>query len=87
VVAGDAGARDDLEDGAGVSPPDLLDRLLRAGLAGAELVAHARIGAHHILKTRFRGAVTYVVQARWVEDATGRWRIRDLEVVGAEPGR
>ena len=38
---------------------------------GFELVAHARIGAHHIFKTKFMGPTTLVVQARWA-DRVGR---------------
>ena len=53
---------------------------------GFELVAHARIGAHHIFKTKFLGPTTLVVQARWAEDPGGPWRIREAEVARVEGG-
>ena len=59
----------DLAPGAEVTPPDLLEWLMARQFRGSELVAHARIGAHHIFKTKFVGATTVVVQARWVGDA------------------
>jgi hypothetical protein len=89
VVARDPRAREDVAPGAQLAPPDLLDRLLGATLEAAELVAHARLGAHHVYKTRFNGPVTFVVQARWAAEGDGRWRIREAEVArvaGDVPG-
>lgn len=87
LLARDVRARDDLVPGASVEPPDLLERLLAGGFHAFELVAHARIGAHHILKTKLVGPVTLVVQARWAADADGAWRIREVELVRIEdPG-
>jgi hypothetical protein len=83
VVAGDPRAREDVAPDARLAPPDLLERLLGATFEAAELVAHARLGAHHVYKTRFGGPVTLVVQARWVADAAGQWRIREAELVPA----
>ena len=84
IVGHDAGAREDLAPGAEITPPDLVAWLVGRGFREFELVAHARIGAHHIFKTKFVGATTIVVQARWAADATGRWLIREAEVVRAE---
>ena len=80
VVAGDRSALTDLVPGAGIEPPDLFDRLLGGGLRGFELVAHARIGAHHLVKTRYAGPSTLVVQERWVRGADGRWRVHEAEL-------
>jgi hypothetical protein len=79
LLAGDPGARDDLA-------PDLLDRLLAGRFRSFEVVAHARIGAHHVLKTRYVGPAVLVVQARWVADPAGRWRIHDAEIARVGPG-
>jgi hypothetical protein len=88
VVAADPAARADLAPGSAVDPPDLLDRLLGGRFSGFELVAHARIGAHHVLKTRYAGPTTMVVQARWVQDADAdrRWRIHEAEIARVAPG-
>jgi hypothetical protein len=89
IVRGDGQAREDLAAGAGLAPADLLERLVAAGFREFELVAHARIGAHHVYKIRFAGPATVVVQARWAADPDGRWRIREAEVArveGALPG-
>jgi hypothetical protein len=86
VIAGDASARADLAAGAAVAPADLFERLLEAPLTGFELVAHARIGAHHIFKTRYRGSTTLVVQARWVRDPDGYWRAHDVELARVDAG-
>ena len=86
VVAADPEARADLAPGSAVDPLDLLDRLLRGRFSGFELVAHARIGAHHVLKTRYDGPTTMVVQARWVQDADRRWRIHEAEIARVAPG-
>jgi hypothetical protein len=86
IVARDVRARDDLVPGAEVAPPDLVEQLLAQPFAGFELVAHARIGAHHIFKTKFVGPTTLVVQARWATEADGSWRIRDAEVTRVEGG-
>ena len=86
VVGQDARAREDLAPGADVTPPDLVEWLLGQVFKGFEMVAHARIGAHHIFKTRFVGPTTLVVQARWVAEAGGRWRIREVEVARMEGG-
>ncbi len=80
IVAGDAGARADLAPGAAIAPPDLFDQLLGTRFRGFELVAHARIGAYHIYKTKYLGPPTLVVQARWVRDADGRWRLHEAEL-------
>jgi hypothetical protein len=86
IVGRDARAREDLAPGAEVTPPDLVEWLLEQPFSRFELVAHARIGAHHILKTKFVGATTLVVQARWAAEAGGRWCIREAEVARAEGG-
>jgi hypothetical protein len=85
IVRRDPRAMDDLAPGAEVAPPDLLQWLLGHSFLGFELVAHARIGAHHVFKTKFVGAATtLVVQARWVADGDGRWSIREAEVTRVE---
>jgi hypothetical protein len=84
VLGRDPRARDDVETGAEVTPPDLVDWLLGQTFHTFELVAHARIGSHHVFKTKFVGPTTLVVQARWVADAGGRWRIREAEVARVE---
>ena len=86
VVGRDPRAREDLAPGADVTPPDLVEWLLGHPFTGFELVAHARIGAHHIFKTKFVGSTTLVVQARWAAEASGRWRIREAEVARVEGG-
>ena len=89
IVGRDVRVREDLAPGAEVAPPNLLEWLLDRSFRGFELVAHARIGAHHIFKTKFMGPTTLVVQARWAAEAGGRWRIREAEVArveGAPPG-
>jgi hypothetical protein len=80
IVAGDAGARADVAAGAVIEPADLLDRLLDARFHGFELVAHARIGAYHIFKTRYAGPTSVVVQARWVPAAGGGWQVAEAAV-------
>ena len=80
VVAGDIGARADLAPGAEIEPGDLFERLLSGEFSRFELVAHARIGAHHILKTKYVGSTTVVVQTRWVQDPDGCWRIHEAEL-------
>ncbi len=90
VLTRDSAARDDLAPGAELSPPDLLDRLLQADFETFDLVAHAKIGAHHVFKTKLVGPILVVVQARWAEDPDGRWRIREAEISRTEvlaPGR
>ena len=84
VVMRDPAARGDIASGAELSPPDLLERLLGGRFETFDLVAHAKIGAHHVFKTRLAGSVLVVVQARWAEDPDGRWRIREAEVVRTE---
>jgi hypothetical protein len=84
VVRRDPQAREDLAPGADVTPPHLVEWLLGHPFKGFELVAHARIGAHHIFKTKFVGPTTLVVQARWAAEAGGRWRIREAEVTRVE---
>jgi hypothetical protein len=84
VAGRDRRAFEDLAPGAEVTPRDLLEWLMGCQFGDAELVGHARIGAHHIFKTKFVGATTIVVQARWAADATGRWLIREAEVVRVE---
>jgi hypothetical protein len=79
-------ARDDLAPGAELTPPDLLERLGRTRFEGFELVAHAKIGVHHVFKTKFVGPTVIVVQARWAREAGGRWRIREAEIVRTEVG-
>lgn len=80
VVAGAAGVLADLAPGAAIDPPDLFERLRAARPHGFELVAHARIGAQHIVKTKYLGPRTLVVQERWVRDADGRWRVHEAEL-------
>jgi hypothetical protein len=87
VAARDRRALADLAPGAAVDPPDLFDRLLAASFTGFELVAHARIGAHHLLKTKYLGPTTIVVQARWVEDPGRSWRIHEVEIARVAGGR
>jgi hypothetical protein len=84
IVGRDARVQEDLAPGAEVAPPDLLEWLLDRQFGGFELVAHARIGAHHIFKTKFIGPTTLVVQARWAAEAGGRWCIREAEVARVE---
>ena len=84
VVRRDGRAREDLAPGAEVAPSDLLEWLMARQFRGFELVAHARIGAHHIFKTKFVGPTTLVVQARWAAEADGRWCIREAEVARVE---
>jgi hypothetical protein len=86
IVGRDARAREDLVPGAEVRPPDLVEWLLARSFSGFELVAHARIGAHHIFKTKFVGPTTLVVQARWATEAGGPWRIREAEIARVEGG-
>ena len=84
ITGRDRAALADLAPGAEVTPPDLLEWLMGSRFRAAELVAHARIGSHHVLKTKFVGATTVVVQARWVADGAGRWLIREAEVARVE---
>lgn len=84
IAGRDRSALEDLAPGAEVTPPDLLEWLMGCRFRAAELVAHARIGTHHVLKTKFVGATTVVVQARWVADDAGRWLIREAEVARVE---
>ncbi len=80
VVAGDAGVRADLAPDAILEPVHLYDRLLDARFRGFEVVAHARVGAHHIFKTRYLGPTIFVVQERWVRSVDGQWRIHEAEL-------
>ena len=80
VLRRDVRARDDLAPDAELQPADLLERLLQAEFRGFELVAHARIGTHHIFKTRYVGPLTMVVQARWVQGPGGGWEIHEAEI-------
>ena len=84
IVGRDARAGEDLAPGAEITPPDLVEWLVGRDFREFELVAHARIGAHHIFKTKFVGPTTLVVQARWAADAAGRWLIREAEVARVE---
>lgn len=84
IVNRDRQALADVAPGAEVAPPDLIEWLMGCEFRGAELVAHARIGTHHIFKTKFVGTTTVVVQARWVADAAGRWRVAEAEVARVE---
>ena len=89
IVGRDARAVEDLAPGAEITPPELVEWLVAREFREFELVAHARIGAHHIFKTKFVGPTTLVVQARWAAAADGRWLIREAEVArvdGAPPG-
>jgi hypothetical protein len=86
VLARDPAARADLDGGAEVEPADLFERLLEGGFRRFELVAHARIGAHHVFKTKYVGPTTMVVQARWVRDPEGRWRIHEAELARVAAG-
>ena len=86
IVRRDARAREDLGPGAEVMPPDLVEWLLGLSFASFELVAHARIGAHHIFKTKFVGPTTLVVQARWAAETGGPWCIREAEVARVAGG-
>jgi hypothetical protein len=80
VVAGDAAIRTVLMPEAPIEPGDLYDRLLAGPFRRFELVAHARVGAHHIFKTRYVGPTTLVVQERWVRGNDGTWRIHEAEL-------
>ena len=84
VVRCDPRAHEDLAPGAEIAPPDLVQWLLSHPFTRFEMVAHARIGAHHIFKTKFVGPTTLVIQARWVAEPGGRWRIREAEVSRTE---
>ena len=84
IVGRDARAHEDLAPEAEITPPDLVEWLVAREFREFELVAHARIGAHHVFKTKFVGPTTLVVQARWAADADGRWRIREAEVTRVE---
>jgi hypothetical protein len=86
IVRRDSEAREDLDPDAEIMPPDLLEWLLAHAFQDFELVAHARIGAHHIFKTKFLGPTTLIVQARWAADPGGRWYIREAEVARVEGG-
>lgn len=85
VVAGDAGVRADLAPDAILEPAQLYDRLLDARFRGFEVVAHARVGAYHIFKTKYLGPTIFVVQERWVQGADGRWRIHEAELARVTP--
>jgi hypothetical protein len=84
VVQRDSRAREDFGSGAEITPPDLVDWLLGHPFERFELVAHARIGAHHIFKTKFVGPTSVVVQARWSAEPDGRWQVREAEVTRME---
>jgi hypothetical protein len=86
VVAGDANPRADLAPSANIEPPDLFERLLTGGFRDFDLVAHARIGAYHLVKTRYRGPTTLVVQERWVRGGDGRWRVHEAVLVRVASG-
>jgi hypothetical protein len=86
VVRRDPRAHEDLAAEAEIAPRDLVEWLLSHPFTGFELVAHARIGAHHIFKTKFVGPTTLVIQARWAADPGGTWRIREAEVARTEGG-
>jgi len=86
IVARDAGARTDLALDAQLEPDDLFDRLLSGEFWAFEVVAHARIGEYHLFKTRYRGSTILVVQARWVQDPDGRWRIHEAELARVAAG-
>jgi hypothetical protein len=81
IVTGDANARADLAPSAHIEPPDLFERLLTGGVHAFDLVAHARIGAYHLVKIRYRGPTTLVVQERWVRGGDGRWRVHEAVLV------
>jgi hypothetical protein len=83
IVGRDARAHRDLAPGAELAP-GLLEWLLDRPFGGFELVAHARIGAHHVFKTKFVGPTTVVVQARWAADVNGRWRLHEAELTRVE---
>jgi hypothetical protein len=84
VVGRDPRAHEDLASGAEITPADLVEWLLARPFSGFEIVAHARIGSHHIFKTKFIGPTSLVIQARWAADAGGSWRIREAEVARTE---
>ena len=86
VVASDPGARADLVPDATLEPAELYDRLLDARFRGFEVVAHARVGAYHIFKTRYLGPTVFVVQERWVRGADGQWRIHEAELARVTTG-
>jgi hypothetical protein len=87
IVARDGRAHLDVAPGAEVTPSDLVDWLLAQSFVGFELVAHARIGAHHIFKTKFVGPTTLVIQGRWAAEPGGSWRIREAEVARVDGGQ
>jgi hypothetical protein len=87
VVGRDPRAHEDVSPGAEVTPPGLVAWLLSHPFTAFELVAHARVGAHHIFKTKFVGPTTLVVQARWAAEVGGSWRIREAEIARTEGGR
>jgi len=54
-------------------------------LGDHEVVALARVGVHQVVKLRFHGPSSVVLQLRWaLQD--GRWRVLEAEVVLVEPG-
>src|SRR5262249_61538389 len=75
LLGGESSAREDLVPGAAVTPADLLAQLGAARFESFEIVAHAKIGAHHVFKTKFLGSTIVVVQASWARDGDGRWRV------------
>lgn len=81
VVAGDPAAALDLAPTAALDPPDLFVRLAGLSFRAFEMVAHAKIGAHHVFKTKYLGPTTVVVQGRWAVGAAGRWQLREAEIV------
>jgi hypothetical protein len=86
LMAGDANGRADLAPGAEIQPPDLFERLLAGGFRDFDLVAHARIGAYHLVKTRYRGPTTLVVQERWVRGGDGEWWVHEAVLVRVASG-
>ena len=84
VIRTDPHASDDLASSVQLTPPDLLERLAGWRFDGFELVAHARIGAHHVFKTKYVGPTTVVVQAHWAQNAVGVWQILDAEIARLE---
>jgi hypothetical protein len=63
------------------------DTLRAARYSGHEVVAFARLGRQHLVKTRLDGSGgSLVVLSRWTS-ADAEWRVAALDVVGRDPRR
>lgn len=78
-----AASAGDLSPDAPQDPADLYERLDAGTFTRYEIVAHAKIGFHHIYKTKYIGTEAWVVQERWAEQ-DGRWLIRESALLRTE---